>query len=196
MITVSKTLNFNNNFSKTYDKIKSYTNIDFGNNKLALIYDDNRVFYNNEKLYYQCNNVACTNCNSCQDSNCYSCNNCYDNCHSCNDCTTCTGCNVCTGCTGSCHGCNTCDGTCYSCNSCHGTCTTACQGCNSSTSPPCNHSCSSGCAGVYCCTGNCYNGTGIGTCSDCRNVAGCVRCNEGLNPGTPRPGACDTTTRR
>ena len=138
MITISKLLNFDNFKSLEYDKILIDGNTIFfkkGEAQDTLKFDssDNRIYFNNKKIYYNCNNcVSCTTCVNCQDANC---NN------SCNSCQTCNNCY------------NTCTSKCQTCTSCVGC--TSCDGCTSGTSVVCNSGynpsgCVSYCAGGVC----------------------------------------------
>lgn len=135
MITIANSIKFNNLSTQDYENVTVTENqIAFGNNKILEVKEDDRIFYNGERIYYNCNNcVECTTCNS--------------NCHSCDSCTA------------SCDGCDTCNDYCYNCDSCFSHCTncTICYSCHSIIDPcekeveiecsVCNN-CQK-CAGVY-----------------------------------------------
>ena len=140
MITLSNNLKFNNFSTTNYNKIVVFPNkIQFDDNKVLELKNDNRIYYNGYPIYYECKEGCnlCTSCNS--TTSCSSkCNSCVDGCNglcvSCNSCVDChTGCQACTNCDAchectSCRSCNNCQGCNCECVASHGNCSHACQG--------------------------------------------------------------------
>lgn len=163
MITLSKDLAFNNFKTMEYNSIIVGSDvIKFSNDKKLQVMEQTvnnkkakKIFYNDDRIYYDCNNcVKCTNCNS----ECVTCDSCHNKCVTCDSCHT----------------------DCYSCNSCHSYCT-SCTGCHScyDNVEPCPQQILRICS--YCnrcdsCYGGCNNGCVMpfGGCSD--KLRGCARC--------------------
>ena len=174
MITVSNSLNFNNNKTTDYNKIILEKNIYFGsgdNQKQLEFKKDGRVFYNGTQIYYGCDEkVACVTCDSCTACNdkCNTCVECLNHCTTCNGCTSCFNCancnEHCNTCTASCVGCTSCDG---GCQKCVGTGCLTCVGCFDFS---CENETASHCSTCTGCDG------GYGRCETCRTCNGCIDC--------------------
>ena len=161
MITVSNSLNFNNNKTTDYNKIILEKNIYFGsgdNQKQLEFKKDGRIFYNGTQIYYGCDEkVACVTCDSCT--------TCNGTCHDCTSCTMCVDC----------HGCTTCDG-CHNCNE-HCNACTGCNGCTDDNNCfvncynwcTCCNSCTRCTSGLFSACSLCFMSTYGRPCSDCNN---------------------------
>ena len=198
MITVSNSLNFNNNKTTDYNKIILEKNIYFGsgdNQKQLEFKKDGRIFYNGTQIYYNCK------------ENCVSCDTCYDTCQTCAG--TCYNCTACTMCV-DCHGCTTCDG-CVNCNE-HCNACTGCHGCTDDNNCyvncygwcTCCNSCTWCASGLFSGCSLCFNRYYGCPCNDCNDtcyqfqteppkVIGSTSCNGAAEySGTTTTRGCDT----
>lgn len=217
MITLSQSLNFNNeHISKQYKQIlvdnqslyfvknnlQDGENYNTSNSDILQLKNGNRVFYNDEKIYYNCNDcVACTTCTT----NCYKCDDCHSSCHGCNtchkDCYNCDSCySYCTNCT-TCYSCvnivdncsQTVTKTCSSCANCD-SCTTCREGCYDFSCMDLFDGCPAGFGCYTCdtcdsCYEHCYRGYTYSTsCSSCQNK--CYACDNICYGGTAKWYAC------